>query len=394
MFRTLKLRRLIGYSFTAIGVAMVAVSAYYVIAYMMSGSDAEKFNLDLSDETRAVLLGESAPRPGNKESPLVVVQSSDSDPGIRGTKPAVSISYPEDLALGDTEIALYESLDFAADDDERSAIVSPPRRSQPDSPESVRAAVPDPLVSDDGAMVHSRSGASSFVVSADATGTEDEFLVSEVAATDADFEVNVNMFASLYPGGNMNPRYWSDPLWAGNMPYGVTDIPPGFIPVSSSDISNEPSRDSRGVMMRIPSIGLEAAVEELEILDLGDSRQWSTPDRVVGHIPSTANPGETNNGWYFGHLDNFISNEGDIFRRLPEISEMIRFDPVDIFIQTEEAEYMYRVTGTRQMHRDELRITESDDAQIVLVTCWPFRVYDHRVLVSASLIAMKPLSEN
>jgi len=191
----------------------------------------------------------------------------------------------------------------------------------------------------------------------------------------------------------MNPRYWSEPHWAGNLPFGGPTIPEGFIPVDASDTSLLPDDAERGVRMRIPAIDLDGTVSELEILDLGDSRAWSTPDNVVGHIPTTANPGEAANGWYFGHLDNFISNEGDIFRRLPEISEMISNDPVDIFITTSDAEYMYRVTHTRQLHRDELSLTDTSNAQISLVTCWPFRVYDHRIVVSAVLIAVKPLQE-
>ena len=116
------------------------------------------------------------------------------------------------------------------------------------------------------------------------------------------------------------------------------------------------------------------------------TRSWATSR-------TTARPGELDNGWYFGHLDDFLSNEGAIFRRLPEISDMIRNEPVDIFIATDEAEYLYRVTGTQQLHRDELYLAESNNAQISLVTCWPFRVYDYRIVVSAVLIAVKPANE-
>ena len=191
----------------------------------------------------------------------------------------------------------------------------------------------------------------------------------------------------------MNPRYWSEPHWAGNLPFGGPTIPDDFMPVDATaaefaSLSGEP-----GLRMRIPAINLDATVSELYIKDLGDSREWSTPDKVVGHIPTTAKPGESANGWYFGHLSNFLSNEGDIFRRLPEIAAMIKNDPVDIFITTSNAEYMYRVTQSELLHRDDLSLTETSDAQISLVTCWPFRVYDHRVLVSAVLVAVKPLPE-
>jgi sortase (surface protein transpeptidase) len=42
------------------------------------------------------------------------------------------------------------------------------------------------------------------------------------------------------------------------------------------------------------------------------------------------------------------------------------------------------------VHEDDLKLFSADDAQIVLVTCWPSRVYDQRVLVDATLVAYRP----
>ena len=69
----------------------------------------------------------------------------------------------------------------------------------------------------------------------------------------------------------------------------------------------------------------------------------------------------------------------------------IKHDPVDVFIETEDAEYVYRVTNTSQIHESELHLSSADDAQITLVTCWPPRVYDQRILVAATLIAYRLL---
>lgn len=333
---------------------MVVVSAYYLTAYMRSGSDSDKFNLETSEESRLVLLGQEAPRPDKEQSPEVVIVSY---------RPPVEIPYD----AGRTHAVLKAS-DLQG------------------APETVGYELASAYIDkkDD-------SSVRTFVVSADADTSEQIEQIDDVAVlTSSAISIDPEIFTSLYPGGNMNPRYWGDPHWAGNESFGGPTVPEGFVPVDSSNLAGNENKDARGLRMRIPAIGINADISELEIRDLGDSRAWSTPDKVVGHIPTTANPGEPRNGWYFGHLDNFISNEGDIFRRLPEIAEMINYDPVDVFIETEEAEYMYRVTGTRQMHRDELSITETNDAQIVLVTCWPFRVYDQRILVSASLIAVKP----
>ena len=198
-------------------------------------------------------------------------------------------------------------------------------------------------------------------------------------------------FAGLYPGNLLNPKYWSEPEWAGSDPFGGPTIPDGFIPVLSTDLFRDfdPSLDATG--MRIPAINVNSSVVELAILDLGNQRAYQTPDNTVGHIPQTSSPGQQGSGWFFAHLESYIAGEGSIFRRLPEITELIKQDPVDVFITTDDVEFVYRVTGTSQVHEDDLKLFSADDAQIVLVTCWPSLVYDQRVLVDATLVAYRPL---
>lgn len=370
-----KLARPIGLVAAIVGIAMVVISGYYLYAYMRSGSDAELFNVDAAaPEDQLVLLGQGIPRPASRNA---TVQ------GSAEVEPVTAVSAKNVEALNasqqSTEVDRAKTVSISSVLP-GAALVAPERRTSSATSSSL------------GEFDESAGpGQAPSLMSAAEIGDTSR---SEVeAAPVVPTEMLLDTFAYIYPGGSMNPRYWSEPHWAGNLPFGGPTIPEGFIPVDASDTSLLPDDSERGVRMRIPAIDLDAIVSELEIRDLGDSRAWSTPDRVVGHIPTTANPGETANGWYFGHLDNFISNEGDIFRRLPEISKMIDDDPVDIFITTSDAEYMYRVTHTRQLHRDELRLTTTSNAQISLVTCWPFRVYDHRIVVSAVLIAVKPLQE-
>jgi len=202
---------------------------------------------------------------------------------------------------------------------------------------------------------------------------------------------DVAQFASLYPGDLLNPKYWSEPEWAGSDPFGGPTIPDEFFPILSTDLFLDIDPTANATRIKIPAIKLDSTVAELGIIDLGDQKSYETPNNTVGHIPETALPGQQGSGWFFGHLESFAAQEGNIFRHLPEIAELIKKDPVDVYLETPDAEYIYRVTATSQIHQSELHLNSTDGAQITLVTCWPPRVYDQRVLVDATLIAYKPL---
>ena len=364
-----------------VGFLMVAVSVFYLLEYARSGSDAEDFNIQAAaPEEYLEFLGRGIPNPGIRPDPVTELSPDLKSSPAESEQSAKTMPGARVSLRSDPQIDHIETVSIA------SVLPGLSLVSEPEPSDSV--------VNGSFAEVESISGeygSKSRVASGNLTDEPRSGRQSAPAAPSS--SLLLETFASIYPGGNMNPRYWSDPHWAGNMPFGGPTIPEGFLPVDASAMKYELEGEGQGLRMRIPAIDLDAIVSELELRDLGDARQWSTPDKVVGHIPTTADPGESAHGWYFGHLSNFISNEGDIFRRLPEIAGMIKNDPVDIFVTTADTEYMYRVTESRQLHRNDLHLTETNSAQITLVTCWPFRVYDHRILVSAVLIAVKPLHE-
>ena len=194
---------------------------------------------------------------------------------------------------------------------------------------------------------------------------------------------------SLYPASATNPKYWDTPLWAGSGPYGGPGLPEGFDYVSSYDAGRPVGtmEDARRIV--IPAIGVDSEVSELAIVDLGDSRAYETPAHVVGHIPGTANPGENGNGWYFGHLESPFLGEGNVFYRLPEIAQLLKEDPVDVIVEGKAGAYLYRVIATKVVHQDAVSLFEAPVGTVTLVACVPSRVYDHRLLVTAQLIAEK-----
>ena len=147
--------------------------------------------------------------------------------------------------------------------------------------------------------------------------------------------------------------------------------------------------------MIIPEIGLRATVEELEVVEEDDSRAWETPKHVVGHIPTTARPGTSGEGWYFGHLESPISGEGNIFRQLPELAARFkRGEEFTIQLDAGSDRYIYQVYRTDVVHASDFAVSDSGLNDITLVACWPQFEYSERVLVTAALVDVVEIPES
>ncbi|MDA1188601.1 MAG: sortase [Chloroflexi bacterium] len=198
-------------------------------------------------------------------------------------------------------------------------------------------------------------------------------------------------YQAALPGSDVSPKYWSNPLWTGSDVRQSDGLPEGFRRADSYI----PEAHIRADRIAIPSIGVASEIRELAVIDLGDSQAYETPKFVVGHIPETPNAGEQGNGWYFGHLESPIQGEGNVFRSLPRLAEQLRRyvqtgeDPVYVTLSSGEREFLYQVVSTEIVHRDDLRLYDSDATTITLVTCYPRWVYDQRVLVTAKLVGVK-----
>ncbi len=147
---------------------------------------------------------------------------------------------------------------------------------------------------------------------------------------------------------------------------------------------------SAATWMHIPAIGVESGVRDLRVVFKGQSAAWETPDNIVGHIPTTARPGAAGQGWYFGHLDSPVRGEGNVFRHLPKIPELTKSGPVYIFLETASHSYAYQVYKTEVVYQGGLKVGDSGQQDITLVTCVPRFYYDHRLLVTAALVGVKP----
>ena len=126
--------------------------------------------------------------------------------------------------------------------------------------------------------------------------------------------------------------------------------------------------------IRVPRLGIKAIVLE------GDSQKILR--RAVGHVPSTALPGEIGNSALAGHRD-------ALFRSLRNIrlGDLVTF-------QTSEGEFRYEVNSVQIVSPDEVKVLLPSTAkELTLITCFPFSYVGsapNRYIVRATQLAEIP----
>ena len=208
----------------------------------------------------------------------------------------------------------------------------------------------------------------------------------------------------LYPGTEIRATYWSNPLEYEPAPYIESSLIKGFKPIDSSLFASLGTLPAPTRIIIPEPIAVDSDVAGLEIMDLGDSRAYETPKHIVGHIPTSANPGEGGSLWLFGHLESPISGEGNVFYNLPKIPDLLRRgEDVYTIVESGAVSYLYRITESFVVHQDDLKLDyeylkslkpdyarlNPAGANIHLVVCVPRFVYDSRLVVSGELVGIR-----
>lgn len=172
---------------------------------------------------------------------------------------------------------------------------------------------------------------------------------------------------------------------------------PGATPAATPQPTNTPVPSSPAVRIVIPSIDLDAKVVEVP--------SWNEVAKfAVGHYP-TADPGEAGNVVMAGHLRSDLLNEGDIFKRLPDVARYLGItsyretgvekttpaDPHPVYISlygTNGMEYRYEAFEALVVKPDSNWVLDpTPDETLTLITCVPEFSYDFRFVVRATRIS-------
>ena len=119
----------------------------------------------------------------------------------------------------------------------------------------------------------------------------------------------------------------------------------------------------------IPKINVDAPIVE--------GVAWEDLKKGVGHLPSSAQPGERGNLYLAAHNDIF----GEIFRNLDELEKGDAF-----FIYAGKAKYRYVVNEKRIINPTDVEVMLPTTKPVVtLQTCHPYLIDTHRLVVIADL---------
>jgi sortase A len=125
----------------------------------------------------------------------------------------------------------------------------------------------------------------------------------------------------------------------------------------------------QAIRIQVPAIGVDAPVVQ------GDS--WEQLKKGVAQHIGTSNPGERGNVVLSGHNDIY----GEVFRELDRLKSG---DTIILF--TSQRQYTYIITDTQMVGPTAVEVmAPTPDARVTLISCHPYLVDIHRIVVSAVL---------
>lgn len=129
--------------------------------------------------------------------------------------------------------------------------------------------------------------------------------------------------------------------------------------------------------IQIPSIGVDAPVEDVGTEIKNGQLVWEVIEDIAGHHRASANPGEQGNIVVTGHVESRSS--GNVFLSLPEIQV-----GDEVTMTSEAGDFVYVVTAVDILHESEIRVLgHGYDEKLTLITCVPDGIYDRRIVVTA-----------
>lgn len=143
------------------------------------------------------------------------------------------------------------------------------------------------------------------------------------------------------------------------------------------------------VRLSIPSVKIDSKVVPITWKMIpapggAQKSEWQVADYAVGHHAGSSNPGQLGNVVLSGHVD----YRGQVFK---DLNKVHKGDEVTVY--TEKGQYLYVVSDLvivkeegvpeEQKRRNAAYMDPTPDQTLTMITCWPYGVDDHRLVVIA-----------
>jgi len=149
-------------------------------------------------------------------------------------------------------------------------------------------------------------------------------------------------------------------------------------------VSGAPASASPARRVIIPAIGVNSEVVESQV----KNGEWLVPKFVVGHLQGTANPGQSGNAVFSGHIQSISS--GNVFARLSEM----KVGQLVTLYTTRQDKTVYKVAEVKMVRNTDVTVIQpTTKPRLTLITCAGDWVqyspnygdgdYSHRVIVVA-----------
>ncbi|MBN1200772.1 MAG: sortase [Anaerolineae bacterium] len=183
-------------------------------------------------------------------------------------------------------------------------------------------------------------------------------------------ELRVTLSEHVLPGGHYSPDQTG-----GIGAFNLDELPESVRPAVMAQLTAPqatvaPPQPVSPVRIEIPRIGVDASIYG------GDD--WFSLQKGVGHLVGSANPGERGNMVLSAHNDIY----GEIFK------EIQRLEPGDeIYVTANNGRRYTYVVRDKQIVKptDTWVLASGSEAIVTLITCHPYRVDSHRMVVFAEL---------
>ncbi|MCL5958958.1 MAG: sortase [Chloroflexi bacterium] len=194
------------------------------------------------------------------------------------------------------------------------------------------------------------------------------------------------------PLATLSPTVASQPSPTSTVPATPAVDVGRFLPVLSDPPKATPETPKRDyvppVRIVIPKIGLDSEIVEVGwktvTVDGQTMAEWDVADYAVGHHQGTGVPGQPGNIILAGHND----INGEVFRYLENLAVG---DEINLYTAKGEYKYMIarmelvqEVGASEEQRRDNAKFMDpTPDETLTLITCWPYWVDTHRIIVIA-----------